>query len=370
LQIGGLAGGEPLQISRQVSDCPPFPLSACLNEGQNSANPIMSFGLLSRKNLMKARLVFAIYIGCAARVLSQEASTPAPELFLVDAQTPQGLRELFKPTAARLPLLSAHRGGAGPGFPENCMATLEATVRHGWSMLEIDLRTTKDGTIVLMHDPTLDRTTNGRGPVKDHTLKELRELRLKDRQGNLTNHRIPTLDEAMKWARGKALLALDKKDVPVKEVVRVIMEHRAEAYALLMAYNINEVMECHALNRDIMMEVMMGTRERFDEFDRSGVPWSNVIAFVGHTQTPDADHCQRIRAKGASCMAGTSRNIDRQFLSGSVTSMDPLRPEYRAVLDRGVDVIETDIPRELGRLLFADRPPTAAKAQFFRIGVK
>jgi glycerophosphoryl diester phosphodiesterase len=298
---------------------------------------------------------------------AQNASRPASKLHVVDAKTPQGLRELFKPAAERLPLLSAHRGGAGPGFPENCLATFEATLRHGWSMLEIDLRTSKDGTIVLMHDPTLDRTTNGTGPVKDRTLEELRQLRLKDRLGNLTEQGIPTLDEAMAWARGKTILVLDRKEVPVKEAVRIITRHRAEAYAMVMAYNIRDVTECHALNPDIMMEAMMGTPERFAEFDRTGVPWSHVIAFVGHTQTPDVDLCRRIRANGASCMAGTSRNIDRQFLGGRVSTVEPLRGEYQAVLERGVDVIETDIPREVAPLLYGDTSSIGAKARFFRL---
>lgn len=330
-------------------------------DGQNHESP----------NLMTLRfaVVFALVsvsLGSAQEKAVVSASPGA--LFLIDARTPAGLRELFKPSADPFPLLSAHRGGAGPGFPENCLATFEATLRHGWSMLEIDLRTTKDGVIVLMHDPTLDRTTNGKGLVKDRTFAELRDLRLKDRQGNLTEHRIPTLDAAMTWARGKTILALDKKEVPVAEVVRVIKQHRAESYAMVMAYNIKEITECYGLSRDIMMEVMMGTRERFDEFDRSGVAWGNVIAFVGHTQTPDADLCRRIHEKGGSTMAGTSRNLDRQLLTGRVTSMEPLRAEYRAVLERGVDVIETDIPRDLAPMLYGDKPVTGAKAKFFRIG--
>lgn len=316
---------------------------------------------------MKTRFGIILAVCCAALALARESSVQPAKVFLVDAQTPEGLRELFKPTADRLPLLSAHRGGAARGLPENCMATFEATVRHGWSVLEIDLRTSKDGVIVLMHDTTLDRTTNGTGAVKDRTLDELRQLRLKDRQGNLTEHRIPTLDEAMRWARGKTILVLDKKDVPVKEAVRTIAEHRAEAYALVMAYSIKEIRECHALNPDIMMEVMLATQARFEEFDGSGVPWSNIIAFVGHTQTPDVDLCRRIRAKGASCMAGTSRNIDRQFLRGEATRIESLREEYRAVLERGIDVIETDIPRELSPLIRGDEPVGASKARFFRI---
>lgn len=314
------------------------------------------------------RNVFVVFLtACTAVGSGAQEKSSARELFIVDAKTPQGLRDLFKPTGERLPLLSAHRGGASRGHPENCLATFAATVSQTWSILEIDLQVTKDGAIVLMHDPTLDRTSNGKGPIKDRTLAELKELRLKDRLGNLTDERIPTLDEVMKWARGKTILALDKKQVPAGQVARLITEYKAESYALIMAYSIKDITECHAINRDIMMEVMLGTKERFEEFDRSGVPWANIIGFVGHTQTPDAELCRRIREKGASCMAGTSRNIDREFISGRATSMDPLKPAYVALLERGADVIETDIPREVGPLLFGRGPASGTKAKYFRI---
>lgn len=317
----------------------------------------------------RLRLIFASWLGAGALALLA-ASGPAPATgpFTVDARTGAGLRELFKPTGERFPLLSAHRGGAGEGWPENCLATFEHTIRHAWSMLEIDLRYTRDGVLVLNHDPTLERTTNGKGRVADYTLAELRQFRLKDRRGNLTDHSIPTLDEVMRWARGRTILVLDKKEVPVKDVVRKIAEHRAESYAMVMAYSIKEIAECHALNADLMMEVMIGNRQRFDEFARSGVPWPNIIAFVGHTATPDAELCRLIRAKGASCMAGTSRNIDRELLGGRVADVQVLRPQYEAVLKLGVDVIETDIPREVGPVLHGPAAVTGSKAGFFRLG--
>ncbi len=317
---------------------------------------------------MKPSLFLTLALGCAALAVARQPLRGEAPSFLIDAQAPRSLQELFAPTVERLPLLSAHRGGAGSGLPENCLATFAATVSRGWSMLEIDLHVTRDGTIVLMHDPTLDRTSNGRGRIQDHTLDELRRLRLKDRQGNLTEYSIPTLHEAMEWARGRTILVLDKKEVPVKEVVRFVTEHRAEAHTLVMAYSLKDITECHALNPQIMMEVMLGTAERVAEFDRSGVPWSHIIAFVGHTQTPDAELCRRIRAKGASCMAGTSRNLDRRWLGGQVATLEPLRPEYRAMLERGVDILETDVPRELAPVLYAGQPPTGAKAGYFRRG--
>jgi glycerophosphoryl diester phosphodiesterase len=316
---------------------------------------------------MKLRLLLFV-LGCASGSFLAAAgrAAPPPAAFVIDAQTPVGLRELFRPTGGALPVLSAHRGGAGPGYPENCLATFEATVRASWSLLEIDLQTSKDGVIVLMHDPTLDRTSNGTGPIKERTLAELRTLRLKDRQGALTEHRIPTLDEAIEWARGRTVLVLDKKNVPAKEAARIVTERKAEAFVMVMAYSARDITDVHATNPDIMMEVMMGTPQRVEEFDRTGVPWANVIAFVGHTATPDAELCRRIRAKGAACMAGTSRNVDRPFLGGKIPTVEPLRPEYRAVLAAGVDVIETDIPREVGPLLFGGAPVPAGKAKFLR----
>ncbi len=287
-------------------------------------------------------------------------------LYTVDARTPQGLQELFAPDGDALPLVSAHRGGAGKGFPENCIATFEQTLRHCWSMLEIDPRYTKDRVLVLNHDPTLERTTSGTGRVADYTYDELKQLRLKDRDGNLTEHRMTTLDEALEWARGKTILVLDKKDVPVADLVRKIQEHHAEACTMVMAYSFEDIKQCHALSKDIMMEIMVGDHARLEAFDKTGVPWRNVIAFVGHTPPQEAGLCQQIHAKGARCLAGTSRNIDLRFLDGRAPDMELLEPDYRSLLKIGVDVIETDIPRQVGPLLYTQQSVPASRATYFR----
>ncbi len=319
--------------------------------------------------MKKHSLTIPVGLVCAAVLLSPLSAAVAPQpslgLYTVDAGTPQGLQELFAPGDA-LPLVSAHRGGAGKGFPENCIATFEQTLRHCWSMLEIDPRYTKDHVLVLNHDPTLERTTSGTGRVADHTLEELKQLRLKDLEGNLTEYRMPTLDETLEWARGKTILVLDNKDVPVKDLVRKIEEHHAEAYAMVMAYNFEVVKECHTLNPNVMMEIMVGNRQRLEAFDKTGVPWRNVIAFVGHTPPQEAGLCEQIHAKGARCLAGTSRNIDRRFLEGRAPRMESLEPDYRALLKLGVDLIETDIPRQVGPLLYAGGPVPASKAKYFR----
>ena len=261
------------------------------------------------------------------------------------------MQQLFKHTGQPLRLVSAHRGGPQKNFPENCIPTFENTLRHTFAIMEIDPRYTKDGEIVVHHDPRLERTTTGQGLVAERTLPELKQLRLKDPDGTVTGFQIPTLDEVLQWARGKTILILDQKDVPVAARVKKIEQHKAEAYAMLIVYSFKDAQSCYAMNPNIMLEVMIPSRAKFAEFDKTGVPWRNVVAFVGHTPPDDATLYDLIHEKGTSCVVGTSRNLDRQFLSGQVTELQQLEQEYRDLLQRGADFIETDIPAQLGPLL-------------------
>ena len=110
-----------------------------------------------------------VMLAAPGLVISQDGAGGSPSaspLHAIDAQSPQGLRELFQSSDDPMPIVSAHRGGAVPGFPENCIATFENTIRHTYSIMEIDLRYSKDGEIVLHHDPLLERTATGQGPVQ------------------------------------------------------------------------------------------------------------------------------------------------------------------------------------------------------------
>jgi glycerophosphoryl diester phosphodiesterase len=283
----------------------------------------------------------------------------------LDPRTPEGLRELFHRTGEPLPAVSAHRGGPMKGFPENCLATFSNTLQHTFALMEIDPRYTKDGQIVIFHDPTLERTSTGQGRVADQTLAELRRLQLKDPEGNVTPHRMPTLDETFEWARGRTILVLDQKDVPVIVRVKKITDHKAESFAMVIVNSFKDAQAAYALNTNVMMEVMIPNRARFAEFEGLGVPWRNVVAFVGHTPPEDRELYEMIHRKGANCMIGTSRHLDLRFLKEKLGSLQPLEPEYRAFLERGADLIETDIPVQLGPLLFHSAPVPPAKRQYF-----
>ncbi len=315
---------------------------------------------------MRTIRISLVVLGVLGLAWSQDAVLPKKtSLYTVNPKTSEGLRALFNYTGDPLPLVSAHRGGTGKGLPENCIATFEHTLQCTYAMMEVDPRYTKDGVIVLHHDATLERTTNGKGRLADFTLTELKQLRLRDSQGHLTEYSIPTLDESLQWARGKTILVLDQKSVPVEARVRKIEEHRAEAYAMLIVYSLKDAKRCHAMNPDIMMEVMVTDRAKFDAFDTCGVPWSHVIAFVGHSPPRDPGLCDMIHAKGTLCLAGSSRHIDRQFLRQDA-EIESLRPAYTSLLGMGVDLIEADIPRELGQLLYSGRQIPSGKARYFQ----
>lgn len=294
------------------------------------------------------------------------SSSQSSWLHVIKPQNPQELRELFRYNGDSLHLVSAHRGGPQQKFPENCIATFENTLKHTYAIMEIDPRYTKEGTIVVHHDATLERTTTGKGRVADMTLQELKELRLKDTEGAVTAFQIPTLDEVLQWARGKTVLVLDQKDVSVEARVRKIEEHRAEAYAMLIVYNFKDVKKCYELNKNIMMEVMIPNRKKFEEFDKAGIPWENIIAFVGHTPPTDAELLQTIHGKGTCCMVGTSRNLDREFNVNRASGIAAVEQQYRALLQQGADVIETDLPREVGKLLYSDSEVPTSKLKFFQ----
>ncbi|MFE5322079.1 glycerophosphodiester phosphodiesterase family protein [Paenibacillus sp. NPDC056579] len=110
-------------------------------------------------------------------------------------------------------LIVAHRGD-WRRYPENSVAAVQSCIEMGIDMVEIDVRQTKDGHLVLMHDKTVDRMTNGSGKVAELTLAEIQTFYLRDGKGGgesgLTSMRVARLEEVMILAKGSIMINLDK----------------------------------------------------------------------------------------------------------------------------------------------------------------
>ena len=126
-------------------------------------------------------------------------------------------------------LVVAHRGDWRYA-PENSIAAIKHSIAVGVDVVELDLQLTKDSVLILMHDSSLDRTTTGKGKVKDWTLDSIRTLRLKNGAGLRTMHTVPTLEKALAVTKGKVLVNLDKADryfdlvMPVLEQTGTVSE--------------------------------------------------------------------------------------------------------------------------------------------------
>ena len=124
-----------------------------------------------------------------------------------------------------------HRGAAGHA-PENTFASFEAALRLGADVVELDVRRSRDGELVVVHDATVDRTTDGRGEVHALSLAQLRALDAGVHFGpEFRGERIPTLAEVLTWAHGRTELVVEIKGDPhpqpgvEEQVVRLVAEH-------------------------------------------------------------------------------------------------------------------------------------------------
>lgn len=244
------------------------------------------------------------------------------------------------------PLISGHRGGMVAGMPENSIEAMEYTLQFTPAFFEIDPRLSKDSVIVLVHDATLDRTTNGTGKVADFTLEELKELRLKDKFGELTDFKIPTLEEAIRWAKGKTILNLDKKDVPLAMTVEIIQRMDATGHVMVTVHTADQALFYLERIPDIMFSAFVKTKEAFDSYEEAGIPWSQVMAYVGpEWKEENVELYDLLHENGVKYMISTAPSADHLETKKERAAV------YRQIFESGADVIESDMPVEVAEAI-------------------
>ncbi|MCZ2149220.1 MAG: glycerophosphodiester phosphodiesterase family protein [Bryobacterales bacterium] len=215
----------------------------------------------------------------------------------------------------------AHRGFKAVA-PENTIAAFEAAAAAGADYMEIDVRRTRDGELILMHDGKVDRTTGGRGAIRDLTFAEIRRLDAGKGQ------RVPTLREALLWARAKGIrIDIDHKDGPVEEIARVIRET--------------------GMTKRVVIE---GPRERLKRFSQllPGVDTMPKVNSVEEIRTV----CETLRttvirlslAQLAQPGAAAAVHQCGARVSVTILGKDDNEEGVRRVIAQGAELIETDHP--------------------------
>ena len=268
-----------------------------------------------------------------------------------------------RPYLAGAPMLVAHRGGARLA-PENTQAAFrQARDRWQADMLELDVRLTRDGHVVVIHDPTVDRTTDGRGRVADLDLSDVRALdagyRFQDLSGAYAfrgrDVRVPTLDEVLEEIRDVWINVECKAPEAARPLAEVVRRHGAEDRVLIAAEE---------------------ERSRRGAAGYPG-PWGTSkpqgILFLllhrlpgGSPYTPGADVLQVPEWwKGVRIVTPRFvREAHRLNIPVQVWTVDEEEVMHR-LLDWGVDGIQTDRPDVLARVLVerVGRPPPPGLAE-------
>ncbi len=146
--------------------------------------------------------------------------------FVFAQRSVDDIRADFLDADSKNVLVAAHRA-AHLVHPENSIPAIKEAIAIGVDIVELDVKVTKDGVPILMHDRTIDRTTTGTGDPSDYTYKQLKKLRL-IHLGDTTNQRIPTFKEALKLTKGKALVDIDIKTDGLDEIIKVIKALKCE----------------------------------------------------------------------------------------------------------------------------------------------
>jgi glycerophosphoryl diester phosphodiesterase len=151
-----------------------------------------------------------------------------------------------------------HRGAKGYE-PENTLVSFEKAIQMGADGIELDVHLSLDGHLIVIHDETIDRTTNGKGIVNQLSLQELKSFRIKDK------YEIPTLEEVLDLVNKRCFVNIELKNQDTAEKVVRLIEHYISdknwnhAHFLVSSFDWNALQQVRFLNNEIRIGVLTET---------------------------------------------------------------------------------------------------------------
>ena len=143
---------------------------------------------------------------------------------VAESRTDKLLRELHNPKSDYV-FVIAHRAD-WRNFPENSLEAIESAIAMGVDIVELDVHRTADGEIVVCHDKTINRTTNGKGKISELTLDYIRSRYLRAGHGATTRYKMPTLAEALDVCKGRVMINLDKAVNYYDQIMEMLVERK------------------------------------------------------------------------------------------------------------------------------------------------
>ena len=227
----------------------------------------------------------------------------------------------------------AHRGGR-ESTPENTLAAIRNAIELGADYVELDIRATKDGRLVIMHDGSVDRTTNGHGSVRDLAFDYIRSLDAGSKfAAKYAGEKVPTFDEALALCRNRVHIYVDHKEAPTDQVLAAIKKHGMEKQVIV--YN-GPVGLAEWKRLDPHIPVMPTLP---NEYRRT----NGIAEFEAHLAAEVLD---------GNLVEWTKELVLQAHAAGVKVYVDNLGPNdnpagFRKAIEMGVDGIQTDYPDQL-----------------------
>lgn len=220
-------------------------------------------------------------------------------------------------------LVIAHRG-AHQKAPENTLASFQHAIDLGCDYVEVDVRRTSDGVLVLMHDSDVARTTDGTGKVNELTYADIQKLTVGQ------SEKVPTFDEALKLCRGKIKIYIDHKDAPPAEIVETVTRHKMVNDVIVYS-SYDGLRAFKKLNPKIwIMPPNPGSIEKINTIRRD----LKAETFDGNVRDWNIELAKAAHAAGAQIWVDNLGEHDNEA-------------GFQKSLDLGVDAIQTDYPEKL-----------------------
>ena len=245
-------------------------------------------------------------------------------------------------------LVAAHRGGAAL-WPENSLLAFRSALALGVDALELDLHLTADGEVVVLHDPSLDRTSTGTGAVRDLKLAELAAMRLKTREGAVTAERVPTFAQVLDLVAPTSVELLPEIKVDTNRQRYDRIEEKV--LALIRARGL--------LPRTIIQAFQVETIRRLRELEpTAGTMLLVARGDVERDRARPAEAVRRARELGATDLGMNHRLIDTDVMNAARAAGIRVaawtvneEADIRRMVDLGVDMVMSDRPDLAKRLM-------------------
>ena len=189
------------------------------------------------------------------------------------------------------PLLVGHRGGFDASLPENSISMFDFTYSQAKVKpvaVEFDIRKSASGSLYLMHDATIDRTTNGTGSMSSLTDDYLNTLFLKDKKGNLTAEKIPLFTEVLQHFQGKnIMLMLDVKGDILPEVIKTARQMGMESRCILLTFNQKNLSLAKENTSQMMISALVESESDLAVLHAVNIPKAQLVVYISE-KTPDS----------------------------------------------------------------------------------